>query len=94
MIFYQKYVDRHKRYSNNSLINTIKGAYMDKTTRLIRLKEVMNRTGYSRSWIYELIKVHEFPTQIQLGPRAIAFIESEIDEWINDKIYYSRNKAA
>ncbi|MGT8566543.1 helix-turn-helix transcriptional regulator [Klebsiella oxytoca] len=67
---------------------------MDKTTRLIRLKEVMNRTGYSRSWIYELIKAHEFPEQIQLGPRAIAFVESEIDQWINDKIYYSRNQAA
>jgi prophage regulatory protein len=66
---------------------------MDKTTRLIRLKEVMNRTGYSRSWIYELIKAHEFPAHIQLGPRAIAFIESEINEWINGKIYHSRNRA-
>ncbi|MCA4124688.1 AlpA family phage regulatory protein [Klebsiella pneumoniae] len=28
------------------------------------------------------------------GERSIAFIESEVDQWIDEKIFYSRNQAA
>lgn len=57
---------------------------------LIRLPEVQRRTGYSKAWIYRLIDKGEFPKQIKLGTRAIAFIESEIDTWIENKISSSR----
>lgn len=57
---------------------------------LIRLPEVQRRTGYSKAWIYRLIDKGEFPKQIKLGTRAIAFIESEIDIWIENKISSSR----
>lgn len=57
---------------------------------LIRLPEVQRRTGYSKAWIYRLIDNGKFPKQIKLGTRAIAFIESEIDEWIENKIAESR----
>ncbi|WP_168403166.1 helix-turn-helix transcriptional regulator [Erwinia amylovora] len=45
--------------------------------KLIRLPEVMNRTGFGKTWIYKLIKAGHFPAQIKTGIRAIAFIESE-----------------
>ena len=66
----------------------------NQTTRLIRLTEVMNRTGYGKAWIYRLISEGRFPTQIKIGSRAIAFIESEIDDWIQEIIDETRNKAA
>ncbi|MCK8541345.1 helix-turn-helix transcriptional regulator [Yersinia ruckeri] len=66
----------------------------NQTTRLIRLTEVMNRTGYGKAWIYRLISEGRFPTQIKIGSRAIAFIESEIDDWIQAIIDETRNKAA
>ncbi|AIN12659.1 TPA: AlpA family transcriptional regulator [Yersinia enterocolitica] len=61
---------------------------------LIRLSEVQRRTGYSKAWIYRLLKEERFPASIKIGSRAIAFIESEIDEWINQRIAESRGEAA
>ena len=49
------------------------------TTKFLRLPEVRNRTGKSRSSIYQGIKDGTFPKPIKLGPRAIGFIESEIE---------------
>ena len=53
----------------------------EKHPKLIRLPEVIRKTGFGRTWIYELIKISE---------RSIAFIESEIDEWIEKMIAKSR----
>lgn len=61
---------------------------------LIRLSEVMRRTGYGRAWIYRLISLGRFPKPVKIGPRSVAFIESEVDEWINQRIEASRNNAA
>lgn len=60
-------------------------------TKLIRLPAVIERTGFSRSWIYELINQKQFPQPIKIGSRAVAFIESEIDQWIEVLISKSRN---
>lgn len=59
-------------------------------TRLIRLPAVIERTGYSRSWIYELINQKQFPKPVKIGTRAIAFIESEIEEFLQELISKSR----
>lgn len=67
---------------------------MKKVTKFIRLPEVLERTGLSKPWIYRLIGRGEFPSPIKLGGRAIGFIESEIDEWIDQLIFLSRNAAA
>ena len=53
---------------------------------LIRLPEVQRRTGYSKAWLYRLLKENRFPQSVKLGTRAIAFVESEIDEWISQRI--------
>ncbi|WP_261641517.1 helix-turn-helix transcriptional regulator [Erwinia mallotivora] len=60
------------------------------TTRLIRLPEVLHKTGYKRAWIYRLISENRFPKPIKLGSRAVAFIEVEIDQWISETISNSR----
>ncbi|HAV1903910.1 TPA: AlpA family transcriptional regulator [Enterobacter hormaechei subsp. steigerwaltii] len=59
---------------------------------LIRLPEVQRRTGYSKAWIYRLMAEQRFPSSIKIGSRAIAFIESEIDEWISECIESSRSQ--
>lgn len=58
--------------------------------RLIRLPEVLIRTGYSKAWIYRLLKENRFPRSVKIGVRSIAFIESEVDEWINQRLSESR----
>ncbi|MEH5197611.1 AlpA family phage regulatory protein [Klebsiella pneumoniae] len=50
------------------------------------VRTFLNRTGYSRPRIYELIKLGVFPRKIKIGSRKVAFIESEINSWIQEKI--------
>lgn len=54
--------------------------------RLIKLKEVMNNTGLGRSTIYKYVAEGEFPKPVSLGARAVAWVESEVDDWVLDKI--------
>ena len=63
-------------------------------TRLIRLSEVMNKTGFGKAWIYRLISQNRFPQPVKIGIRAIAFIESEIDDWIQLTLENSRKQVA
>jgi len=57
---------------------------------LIRFSEAQRRTCYSKAWIYRLMSEEKFPTSIKMGSRAIAFVESEIDAWIEQRISESR----
>ena len=57
-------------------------------TRLIRLPEVLKRTGYTRSTWYRLMSRDErFPQPIKLSERCIAFREEDVDalvEFLSD----------
>lgn len=63
-------------------------------TRLIRLPEVLHRTGYGKARIYHLISKGCFPSPVKIGSRAVAFIESEVEEWIQLTIENSRKHVA
>ena len=64
--------------------------------RFIRLSEVMSRTGYGRPSIYRKMEDGSFPKSLKLGgppknpnefdSRAIAWIEEEVDQWIESRI--------
>lgn len=53
---------------------------------LIRLPEVVRRTGRSRSRIYDDIKAGTFPAPVKIGARAIAFPLEEINLWIESRM--------
>jgi prophage regulatory protein len=58
--------------------------------RILRLPEVKERTGLSRSSIYLRIANGDFPGSISLGGRAVGWLESDIDRWLVEKIEFSR----
>ncbi len=58
--------------------------------KICRLPEVMARTGLSRSTIYALIGKGKFPSQVNLGPRAVGWVENEMVDWIEARIDESR----
>jgi len=62
--------------------------------RILRLPEVQRRTGLSRSTIYVRLEQGRFPKPVSLGARAVGWIESEVDEWIRERIAESRDGAA
>jgi len=59
-------------------------------TRFLRLPEVKLRTGLSRSYIYRQITQGRFPKSIEIGARAVGWIDTEIDAWIDARIAASR----
>lgn len=65
---------------------------MSKT--LIKMPETIRRTTLGKAWIYKLISQGRFPKPVKIGSRAVAFIESEVDEWINQRIAESRGEVA
>lgn len=71
-----------KIYGRERYLNNL----TNKKEKFIRLKEVMNRTGLSKPTIYTYMKKGKFPRSINLYARSTAWLESEIDEWINNKI--------
>jgi prophage regulatory protein len=59
--------------------------------RFLRLKDVLARTGLSRSTVYLLINHRQFPQQILLGPRCVGWLETEIEDWIRMRTNLSRH---
>jgi prophage regulatory protein len=53
---------------------------------LLRLPNVLERTGLSRSKVYELIGRHQFPKPVRLGARFTAWVSSEIDAWVCERV--------
>jgi len=53
---------------------------------LLRLPQVIDRTGLSRSYIYDGIAKGSFPRPVKITPRTSAWVESEVQEWIDRRI--------
>jgi len=53
---------------------------------ILRLTEVLKRTGLSRATIYNRIAKREFPHQVSLGARAVGWLEEEIEDWIDGRV--------
>lgn len=59
---------------------------------ILRLPEVKSRVGLSRSSIYLAISREAFPRPLQLGARAVGWLESDIEGWIADRLTHSRSR--
>ena len=55
--------------------------------RVLRPKEVRQRTGYGRTmlWLKSRDPDDPFPTPVQLGPNSIGYFEDEINEWLENR---------
>jgi prophage regulatory protein len=62
--------------------------------KILRLADVMSKTGLSKTSVYEYITAGNFPKQIKLGPRSAGWVEAEIDAWLASRIEASRGKGA
>jgi prophage regulatory protein len=58
--------------------------------KFLRLTEVQRRVPYSRSNLYLLMSRGAFPKNYALGARAVAWLESEISQWVNSRVHASR----
>ncbi|HDP0319587.1 AlpA family transcriptional regulator [Salmonella enterica subsp. diarizonae] len=54
--------------------------------RLLRLPQILDKTGLKRAQVYAYMKTGDFPKSVKIGPSSVAWLESEIDDWINEKL--------
>ncbi len=59
---------------------------MATTELFIRLPEVRQRVGLSKSQIYKLIAEDQFPHPVKVSQRISCWVVTEIDRWIKGKI--------
>jgi prophage regulatory protein len=57
---------------------------------ILRLPAVMANIGLSRSSIYLRIAEGSFPKPVSLGARAVGWLESDIQEWLRQRVELSR----
>lgn len=53
---------------------------------MIRLPEVCKRTGLSKPSVYRQMKAGTLPKSRKIGERAVAWVESEIDSWVESRV--------
>ena len=61
------------------------------TLRILRLPLVIEKTGLGRASIYAKINEGTFPSPIKISKRASGWLESEVNDWIEEQINF-RNK--
>lgn len=59
-------------------------------TRILRLDEVCAKLGLGKTVIYQMAAAGEMPSQVKIGARAVGWVESEIDEWLAQRIAQGR----
>jgi prophage regulatory protein len=62
--------------------------------KLIKLQTVISLTCLSRSHVYALAQQNNFPKPIKLSERSSAWVESEVQEWIDIRIVLRNEEVA
>ena len=56
------------------------------TSRLLRLKHVMELVGLSKTTIYSMQSAGTFPRAVQLTEKSVAWKESEVSAWMASRV--------
>lgn len=59
------------------------------TLRLLSIDQVLDKVPVSRQQIYALVAKREFPKQKRIGKNRVAWLESEVDTWIKERVLES-----
>ena len=54
--------------------------------RIIRRHELTDKVGYCLAHIYRLERAGEFPRRVQLGRRAVGWVEEEVENWLRERV--------
>lgn len=54
--------------------------------KFMPLQELKDKIGLSKSAIYKKIKDSEFPVSVPIGSRTVAWLESDINEWVEWRV--------
>ena len=60
--------------------------------RFISVAEVLDRIGFSRTHLYRKINAGTFPKPVPLGPKKVGFLESEVANWMEERLVAREQK--
>ena len=52
----------------------------------IRLPEVRQKVGMSKSYIYDLISQDKFPKPVKVSSRISCWVTAEVEQWVQERI--------
>jgi prophage regulatory protein len=61
--------------------------------RFLKVREVCQRTSISRTSLYRMVEAKEFPHPAQISDHRIAFLESAVTAWIEQRAQASQPEA-
>lgn len=61
--------------------------------RMLRLRGVEECVGFSRSALYRAMEDDGFPRPVRIGRRAVAWVESEVQAWLDAKLAAREGRA-
>ncbi len=54
--------------------------------KILRLKQVVEITGTSKTTIYRWLNANQFPKPINLSSSSVGWLEADINDWIQSKV--------
>ena len=54
-------------------------------TKVLRKKDIREKLGLSDVTIWRMERDGDFPQRIKIGPNSVGWIESEVDQWIEQR---------
>lgn len=87
-------------HENDLPTSTVAASGNSKPIVILRIKQVMARTGVKRSTIYDWLNPEDpryrplFPRQVKLGASAVGWVESEIDAFLETMVQTRRPQEA
>lgn len=61
----------------------------EKPDRILRLNNVLDRTGLSRATLYRKVENGTFPRQVRIAARCVGWRESAISDWMRNPVFYN-----
>jgi prophage regulatory protein len=73
---------RRNELSQSDAVARHPSTQSDVKVRMLRLKQVLDRTGLGKTTIYGLQKRGQFPQSVPLTSNSVRWIESEVEDWL------------
>ena len=58
---------------------------MEQEDRLLTRREVEARCRLARTTLYKMMREGQFPCPIRIGARAVRWLQSEVEAWIQSR---------
>lgn len=56
-----------------------------KCLEFLKLRQVCNRIGFGKSWLWDAVKKSRFPAPIRVGG-SVRWVSEQVEQWMRERI--------